>query len=336
MRRDFGALLSDAVCRVGRTCFDFWQAARASYRAFLHNSLGRISDAWHPSHAGRLRNPAYQAFRDRHRPFGLLSRASDSRKSLVANRGFRLPNTCGLGSCCEGDQSADDAQRVCLSNHDLVVADDLAFAGWDDRLRQAYPSGACYSRLESFFRAAGIAESGKAALAIRAEFPTLNDALSAQPALVRECAGPAAAEALEQAHELMVAALAEPLHRRPVANSRTDVARYLQQLIGFLEAETLIVLLLDSGGRLIRHDVVAYGGVDGVPFDPRLIILRALARGAAGMIVAHNHPSGDARPSRADMAATKRLASLAREFGIHLVDHLILARGETLSAMLGD
>lgn len=179
-------------------------------------------------------------------------------------------------------------------------------------------------------------DASKAAIAIRDEFPTLNDALSAQPALVRECAGPAAAEALEQAHGLMVAALAEPLRIRPISDSRSDVAQYLQQLIGFLEAETLIVLLLDSGGRLIRHDVIARGGVNSVPFDPRLIILRALARGAAGMIVAHNHPSGEAHPSRADMAATKRLASLAGEFGILLVDHLILARGETHSALFGD
>lgn len=133
----------------------------------------------------------------------------------------------------------------------------------------------------------------------------------------------------------MVAALEEPLHRRPVASSRPAVARYLQQRIGFLEAEMLIVLHLDSDGRLICHDMIAQGGIDGVMFDPRLIILRALARGAAGMIVAHNHPSGDPRPSRADLAATRRLADLAREFRINLLDHLIVARGEISSAMFG-
>lgn len=133
----------------------------------------------------------------------------------------------------------------------------------------------------------------------------------------------------------MIAALEEPLHRRPIASSRMEVTRYLQQRIGFLEAEALIVLHLDSGGRLICHDVIAQGGIDGVVFEPRLIILRALARGAAGMIVAHNHPSGDPRPSRADLAATRRLASLAHEFRIGLIDHLIVARGEISSAMVG-
>jgi DNA repair protein RadC len=73
-----------------------------------------------------------------------------------------------------------------------------------------------------------------------------------------------------------------------------------------------------------------------VDFDQRRILLRAMGRGASGIIVAHNHPSGDSTPSRSDVEVTRRLADLAEVLGITLHDHLVVAGGETRSAMFGD
>jgi len=151
--------------------------------------------------------------------------------------------------------------------------------------------------------------------------------------IVADYAGDAAAGALAGVRDLMTWALEERLRGRRLINCKRDAAEFLKALIGFRCDELLIVLFLDSGRRLIDHEVIAAGRADSVEFDQRRILLRAIGRGAMGIIVAHNHPSGDARPSRSDFAATRRLADLAQAFGITLHDHFVVAGGEVRSAL---
>lgn len=87
------------------------------------------------------------------------------------------------------------------------------------------------------------------------------------------------------------------------------------------------------GAPLVARARVWIGTAGSVECDARRIIFRAIGRGASGMIVAHNHPSGDPRPNNSDIAATRRLADAARCVGICLYDHLVVAGHEVRSAM---
>ena len=149
-------------------------------------------------------------------------------------------------------------------------------------------------------------------------------------------AGAASARAIAAARQLMISAFEEELgDRQPIACPR-DAASFLKALIGFRSDELLIILLLDRRRRLIDHEIIAVGTSDSVSFDQRRIVFRAIGRGASGIIVAHNHPSGDPRPSGMDISLTRRLAEVTSSLGISLVDHLVIAGGEVHSAMLAN
>jgi len=110
-----------------------------------------------------------------------------------------------------------------------------------------------------------------------------------------------------------------------------DVAGGLILEMGSLDREQFRVLLLDSKHGLIGTEVVAVGGLDHVPADPREVFKPAVRRSAAAVIVAHNHPSGDPEPSAQDLALTDRLLDAGRVLGIALLDHIVVARGGYVS-----
>lgn len=94
--------------------------------------------------------------------------------------------------------------------------------------------------------------------------------------------------------------------------------------------ESLWVAHLDSQARcvhLTRHD----GNASSAPFPLRSIIADAAALGTAGLVLAHNHPSGDAAPSSQDCKATRRLASAAEALDCRILDHLIYGSGKISS-----
>jgi len=164
-------------------------------------------------------------------------------------------------------------------------------------------------------------------------FSTLSAVLSADQALVADLVGQEAAAAVAQVRGIMAHALDDELRQRRAILCERDVARFLKELIGFRAEEALIVLFLDARRCLIDHEILATGRADSVEFDQRRIIFRAIGRGATGLILAHNHPSGDPRPSSSDIRVTRQLGEVARSLGICLHDHLVVAGGEVRSAM---
>ena len=105
-----------------------------------------------------------------------------------------------------------------------------------------------------------------------------------------------------------------------------DAADALRRCFDDASGETIAVLHLDSNRRLLG--ITEYpGDRDSADLPLRAIVAEALRLDAAGLIVAHNHPSGDARPSAEDIDATRRLGETARALGIALHDHLIFAAG---------
>ena len=106
-----------------------------------------------------------------------------------------------------------------------------------------------------------------------------------------------------------------------------DAADLLAPLFADRIGELLAIVHLDAAQGLIAVDERPAAGGEAVDLPMREIFQAALRRGAAGLILAHNHPSGDPRPSRADVEATRRFAETAENLGIRLHDHLIFAGG---------
>lgn len=127
-------------------------------------------------------------------------------------------------------------------------------------------------------------------------------------------------------HEAMVAAARGRCMDGPLFASSDAVTDYLMLGMSHLRTEQVRVLFLTVRNALITDEVVARGTVDQAPIYPREILKRALDIGASGIVVAHNHPSGDPAPSPADVQASRTLREGGDALGVVLLDHLILAR----------
>lgn len=108
------------------------------------------------------------------------------------------------------------------------------------------------------------------------------------------------------------------------ALTTADILALLED-IAVHRQEHFVVLSLDSGQRLITKRIVFIGTVNSVLAHPREVFAGAIADLAAGIIVAHNHPSGDPNPSNQDIAMTQQLAAASQILGIGLYDHIIVA-----------
>lgn len=113
----------------------------------------------------------------------------------------------------------------------------------------------------------------------------------------------------------------------PIVAGPADAWRCLAPLLEGSEVEELHALYLTRRSRLLAHRALTRGSDNHTVVDPRQVFRVAVELGAAAVIVAHNHPSGDPTPSEADAEVTRRLASAGRVLGIPLIDHLVLVRG---------
>lgn len=113
-------------------------------------------------------------------------------------------------------------------------------------------------------------------------------------------------------------------------HGRAGVKSYVASL-GEEAQEWLLALYVDRAMQLLAVDTLARGDIGGCPIPFNRIIGRAFQLGAAAYILVHNHPSGDARPSSADISATVRLAKLSADLDVPMLDHLIIAGNEITS-----
>lgn len=122
----------------------------------------------------------------------------------------------------------------------------------------------------------------------------------------------------------------------PDRQSRTirdpgDVYReFLPQFRG-LKHEECHILYLSRSNRVIAKEMLSSGGLSETTVDIRMIVKAALEMSASGVIMAHNHPSGNPLPGKADLAITKSLKEALDTFDIHLVDHIVIADGSYYS-----
>lgn len=119
----------------------------------------------------------------------------------------------------------------------------------------------------------------------------------------------------------------EPLH----ATSPERAKQYCQLKLAHLEYEVFAMLLLDQRHRLISFDPIFRGGIDGASVYPREVAKTALSSNAAAVIFAHNHPSGIAEPSQADLGITGVLKNALQLLEIRVLDHVIVGADHAYS-----
>jgi DNA repair protein RadC len=143
--------------------------------------------------------------------------------------------------------------------------------------------------------------------------------------------GPAKRAELAAVVEIARRALAQRLSHAPVFDSPGAVKDYVQLQLASLPHEVFAVLFLDSQHRLIKLDEMFRGTLGQTSVYPREVVRRAIALNAAAVILAHNHPSGLAEPSRADEFLTQTLKSALALVDVRVLDHLVVGCGSVVS-----
>lgn len=143
--------------------------------------------------------------------------------------------------------------------------------------------------------------------------------------------GPAKSVQLKASLELARRALLEQLKARDALCSPDAVRDWLKLRLGALGHEVFMVLLLDAQNRLVDAVELFRGTLTQTSVYPREVVKLALAHNAAAVILAHNHPSGIAEPSRADDFLTQSLKQALALVDVRVLDHVIVGNGATCS-----
>ncbi|MFK7843126.1 MAG: RadC family protein [Sphingorhabdus sp.] len=136
---------------------------------------------------------------------------------------------------------------------------------------------------------------------------------------------PVLVKLLTTTEKLIVARLKNELPRKIFSATDQRLVRYLQARIGARTSEAMRVLFLDGANHLLGDEEFGAGSPQRIFVQPRSILKRALELDASGLILAHNHPGGDVRPSKRDIEFTKSIKTLCVELEIRLHDHIIIA-----------
>ena len=143
--------------------------------------------------------------------------------------------------------------------------------------------------------------------------------------------GKTSAEAIKIINGIFVSAVKSRLTKKKHLNCFEDVISYCKLNMKNLIAEELRVIFLNAIGEIIEDEIVQKGDVNAVKIYPRLIARRCLELGASGIILIHNHPSGDPTPSREDVFTTKQISKALSIFEITLQDHIIIGGDRFIS-----
>ena len=136
----------------------------------------------------------------------------------------------------------------------------------------------------------------------------------------------------EAAVELYKRVQIKQAERKQVISSET-ACNILKPLIGDIEVEEFWAIYLNQSNKVIRKERLSAGGITGTLVDVRLIMKGALLCNATGMIVAHNHPSGNEKPSGEDNRITEQIKKAADTLNIRLLDHVIITSNTCYSYM---
>jgi DNA repair protein RadC len=115
--------------------------------------------------------------------------------------------------------------------------------------------------------------------------------------------------------------------------SPKDAHEILSVYMSGLDRENFVVAMVDTKNKIIGINTVSVGNLDSAPVHPREVFKPAILSNAAGIFLAHNHPSGDTTPSEPDVNITKRLVEAGNILGIKVLDHLIISNDRYTSLL---
>ncbi|CAG0909622.1 unnamed protein product [Cyprideis torosa] len=137
--------------------------------------------------------------------------------------------------------------------------------------------------------------------------------------------GEAKAVSIITAIEIARRRLAQFEKKEEAINSSKDAYQYLLPYLSDLRREEFWVLYLNRANKVLSKEQISRGGITQTSVDARIIFRMAIERGAVAFIVAHNHPSGNVKPSEADKQLTQKIKEGAKLLDLSLLDHLIIA-----------
>lgn len=143
--------------------------------------------------------------------------------------------------------------------------------------------------------------------------------------------GPAKRAEITAVLEIARRVLAQQLAERPSFEQPQAVKDYLSLQLAALDHEVFGVMFLDARHQLMRFEVLFRGTLTHTAVHPREVVKRALALNAGAVVLAHNHPSGAADPSRADELITQALRQALQLVDVKVLDHVIVGRAGTVS-----
>jgi len=165
------------------------------------------------------------------------------------------------------------------------------------------------------------------------EFGSLRDVLQADAAALRSVkgCGPGVEVLWALLRELRARFAESPVQSRVAFTNPRVVADLAMARLGSKALEEFWLALVDNKNRLMGWEQLSQGTVDHATVYPRAVLGLALERKASGIIMVHNHPGGDPRPSKEDVAITQRISRVARDLGVRVIDHLIVAERDFFS-----
>jgi DNA repair protein RadC len=210
------------------------------------------------------------------------------------------------------------------------------YFGHRDRLRQRFLSDqslADYELLELLlFQGNPRRDTKPMAKKLLEVFGSLERVLSSDtPALEKVGLNPASITALKLVYGFHLKLLQQAMFQRDPLDTFDRVIQYCHRRLAPLDVEVFHVVYMDTHYGVIRDMTHQKGTLSHVTVYPRNIIKTALDCGAAKIILAHNHPGGDPKPSFEDLQLTRKIVELSRQLDIMVIDHIIVGHSETIS-----
>ncbi len=135
--------------------------------------------------------------------------------------------------------------------------------------------------------------------------------------------GQAKAISILAAMELLRRRSSEAIRRNPRISSSLDVYDQMKEHLLDLEHEEFWILILNRANLIVRKERVSVGGLSGTVADPKVIFSRALENQGSSLVMVHNHPSGNSKPSQADRSLTRKMVQAGKSLDLPILDHLI-------------
>lgn len=170
------------------------------------------------------------------------------------------------------------------------------------------------------------------------EFGSISNLIEADPHEIAKTAGVGIKSAvfLSLLHELVLRYEREKLEQKPALTSIPRSVDYCKALLAFRPRECFYAICLDSRRKIIHTSKISEGTVNDAAVSPRLVVEKALRYKATGVLLCHNHPSGNVKPSYEDIILTNQLKNMLEPLGVQVVDHIIIGENQYFSFFEND